>query len=116
MSAYTCTDADAFLVELDLLVPLRSDVPDVAQVVAIVDLIQRGVPLPPIWIRPQRDDGRFLMIEGRHRLAASRKLGFTHIPALVTAAPAWHLQRHKRHSIASSPLLRSHQTKKIVSA
>jgi ParB-like chromosome segregation protein Spo0J len=72
------------LIELDRLVP-SYQLPLVPErLAAITAAIRNGEALDAIVVRPWRDDC-FLIVGGHHRVAASRDLGFSHIPALVEA-------------------------------
>jgi hypothetical protein len=52
-----------------------------AKIAAIGRRMQGGDILPPVFVR-LRHDGKFHVIDGAHRIAASLALGFSHIPAL----------------------------------
>lgn len=74
--------ANLRLLDLNVLVP-SNQIPLVpARFAAITAAIRAGHALDAIAVRPL-PDGRYLIVGGHHRVAASRNLGLTHIPAIV---------------------------------
>ena|SRR5581483_7343220 len=46
-------------------------------------VMESDVPLPPVELQPIGNTGYYDIINGRHRLAASVILGYSHIPAII---------------------------------
>jgi len=49
----------------------------------VLQKMKDGVTLDPIRIAHRDGGGKFVIIDGIHRIAASKELGYTHVPALV---------------------------------
>lgn len=47
-----------------------------------VDVINRGIKIKPITVR--QDGSKYVLVDGRHRLAAYKILNKTHIKAVIT--------------------------------
>jgi 2'-5' RNA ligase len=50
---------------------------------AVLQKMKDGVALDPIRIARPDSVGKFVIIDGIHRIAASKELGYTHVPALI---------------------------------
>jgi ParB-like chromosome segregation protein Spo0J len=84
MSAYRTLDHHARpipLAEIALGVPLNGF--DEARVQHYADQMERNRPLVPITLTRRADDGRLVVIDGHHRVAAAARCGFLAVPATV---------------------------------
>lgn len=48
-----------------------------------VELLEAGGKLPPVTVRKIADD-EYRLVDGRHRLEARRRLGYTHVLVRIT--------------------------------
>ena len=68
---------------IDSIVEKRRQAIDENHIEEFVELIEAGKRLPPILVRRDASD-IFWLVDGRHRLAALKRLGRSHVEVLIT--------------------------------